>query len=302
MKCATAATLALLALTASARDDKPCTVHDEGGAYYDLTRLSAIKDYSFTTFEGREYYINVCKNVQTETWALEGSDDVGGFTRKDRGDFSIGKVNTTLDVRDGHPLLIMKDGSKCIGGGDLRASTAIRFICDPSVSSTGQPQLLAELPPQDTTACAFFIEWRTGYACPTSDGIGFFGVVGFIILLIVVFVVAWALFTILWNRFMLGLRGADQLPTLPLDSVPNVDLSAVKGRVHEFTVRLGRWGGRNSFQGFSGDGITRSGFSRLPTNREEAMHMLGEEDDDEDIEIPTEITMPGIDSQGVIRV
>lgn len=48
------------------------------------------KDYSFTTFEGREYYLNVCKNVQTETWALEESDDVGGFTRKDRGDFSMG--------------------------------------------------------------------------------------------------------------------------------------------------------------------------------------------------------------------
>lgn len=48
------------------------------------------KDYSFTTFEGREYYINVCKNVQTETWALEDSANVGGFTRKDRGDFSIG--------------------------------------------------------------------------------------------------------------------------------------------------------------------------------------------------------------------
>lgn len=46
-------------------------------------------------------------------------------------------MNTTLDVRDGHPLLIMKDGSKCLGGGDLKASTAIRFICDPSVSSTG---------------------------------------------------------------------------------------------------------------------------------------------------------------------
>ena len=41
MKCATAATLALFALVASARDEKPCTVHDKGGTYYDLNKLSA---------------------------------------------------------------------------------------------------------------------------------------------------------------------------------------------------------------------------------------------------------------------
>lgn len=102
---------------------------------------------------------------------------------------------------------------------------------------------------------------------------------------------------------MLGLRGADQLPTVPFDSVPNVDLSAVKRRVHGFTDRLGHLGSRESFQGFSGDGITRSGFSRLPASREEASHMLGEEEDDEDVDVPTEITRPpGMDSQGVIRV
>ena len=106
---------------------------------------------------------------------------------------------------------------------------------------------------------------------------------------------------------MLGLRGTDQFPTVPFESVPNVDLSGVKGRVHEFTDRLGlrrgRWGNSNNQQGFSGDGITRSGFSRLPTSREEAAHMLGDDDDAEDIETPTEIMRPpGMDSQGVIRL
>ena len=106
---------------------------------------------------------------------------------------------------------------------------------------------------------------------------------------------------------MLGLRGIDQFPTVPFDSVPNVDLSGVKGRVHEFTDRLGlnrdRWGGGNNRRGFSGDGITRSGFSRLPTSREEAAHMLGDDDEDDDIETPTEIARPpGMDPQGVIRL
>ena len=116
---------------------------------------------------------------------------------------------------------------------------------------------------------------------------------------------------------MLGLRGIDQFPTVPFDSVPNVDLSGVKGRVHEFTDRFGlnrnRWGSSGGRQGFSGDGITRSGFSRLPTSREEAAHMLGDDmlgddmlgddDDDADIETPTEITRPpAMDPQGVIRL
>lgn len=106
---------------------------------------------------------------------------------------------------------------------------------------------------------------------------------------------------------MLGLRGADQFSIVPFDSVPNVDISGVKGRVHKFTGRLGlrrdRWGSGNNWQGFSGDGITGSGFSRLPTSREEAAHMLGDDEEEEDIETPIEITRPpGMDSQGVIRL
>jgi len=106
---------------------------------------------------------------------------------------------------------------------------------------------------------------------------------------------------------MLGLRGPDQFPTVPFDSVPNVDLSRVRGQVRGFTNRLGlnrdRWGSSNNRQGFSGDGITISGFSRLPTSHEEAAHMLGGDEEDDDIETPTEITRPpGIDPQGVIRL
>ena len=106
---------------------------------------------------------------------------------------------------------------------------------------------------------------------------------------------------------MLGLRGHDQFPTIPFDSVPNVDLSRVRGHVHGFTDRLGlnrdSWGRSNHRQGFSGDGITRSGFSRLPASHEEAAHMLGDDEDDDVIETPTEITRPpGIDPQGVIRL
>ena len=72
----------------------------------------------------------------------------------------------------------MTDGSKCPNGGDLTASTAIRFICDPGARrgtqrytsqernidlwrSTGGPKVIATLPPDEETACTFFVEWRT---------------------------------------------------------------------------------------------------------------------------------------------
>lgn len=50
MKYTTAATFALFVLAASARDEKPCTVHDEGGTYFDLNKLSA--KYQIIAFHG----------------------------------------------------------------------------------------------------------------------------------------------------------------------------------------------------------------------------------------------------------
>ena len=46
-------------------------------------------------------------------------------------------VNTTLTVVDGHPMMLLTGGSPCTNGGELRASTAVRFICDTSVFGSG---------------------------------------------------------------------------------------------------------------------------------------------------------------------
>lgn len=32
----------------------------------------------------------------------------------------------------------------------------------------GEPRLIAQLPPDDESSCAFFFEWRTHVACPTK--------------------------------------------------------------------------------------------------------------------------------------
>lgn len=70
-------------------------------------------------------------------------------------------VNTTLIApsTDSDDLkIIMTDGSKCTTGSDLKASTAILFVC---AKDTKQPRLLAQLPPNDETACGFVVEFRT---------------------------------------------------------------------------------------------------------------------------------------------
>lgn len=96
-------------------------------------------------------------------WApkVEKPDEIAGATRRQHGDFSIGcvlnplfsyvifcvltaaffrpssAVNTTLTVVDGHPMMLLTGGNQCSNGGELRASTAVRFICDTSVFGAG---------------------------------------------------------------------------------------------------------------------------------------------------------------------
>lgn len=221
--------------------------------------------------------------------------------REDRSDFSIGRVNTTLQIRDGHPLLLLTGGSKCPGGGDLRASTAIRFICDRSVFSAGTPQLIAELPPQDENACAFFIEWRTHAACPVAEPGSPLGVVIVIIMIVIGVFLLYLVFSVTYNRFALNRRGFSQLPRTPFSS--SSSFGTFLDYFHDTCDRMGftrdQWAGDHSWPGFSrGDN-----FERLPTSHEEAQSMLNSGDEqrhsDEDEEyhnIPSRM-----DAHGVIQ-
>lgn len=49
------------------------------------------KDYTFSSPGGKEFRINVCRSVASETWGLDDTD-VGGIVRRDHGDFSLGCV------------------------------------------------------------------------------------------------------------------------------------------------------------------------------------------------------------------
>jgi cation-dependent mannose-6-phosphate receptor len=165
-------------------DEKSCTIHDDKGNFYNLNRLTASKDYEFTSPGGHNVVLNVCKSVSHELWNLEvpNPENVGAFIRRDHGDFSIGEANMTLQMRNGHPLLYMSGGSTCPDS-KLQATTAVQFICDKSVFGAGKPELVAQAPDDDATACAFFIDWRTHFACPHGEGGLFTSVIVIIILM-----------------------------------------------------------------------------------------------------------------------
>ena len=114
---------------------------------------------------GRNITLNVCRSIVTDLWnpQVDRPQDVGGFYRGAHGDVSIGyvglfqteietrnlnfgdrKVNTTLQVRDGHPVLVMVDGSSCPQSDNIKASTAIRFSCDPKATEGKCTQYLPE--------------------------------------------------------------------------------------------------------------------------------------------------------------
>ncbi|KAG8791302.1 hypothetical protein FRC12_009627 [Ceratobasidium sp. 428] len=211
---------------AYAADKSPCTGEDDAG-YYDLSPLRSNKDYTFTSESGRKFSLNICQGVKSELWNpqhVDKQDQVGGFVRAAHGDFSIGAYNTTVQIKQKHPLLIYENGSTCPSATSLKASTVIRFICDQAVFATGSPVLVAQLPPEDDKACAFFFEWRTHVACPTAKSVGAGGLVAVFGAILLAAILTYLVGATLYNRFVLGYRGLDQLPTVsPLSATAFTD-------------------------------------------------------------------------------
>ncbi|KAG7088790.1 hypothetical protein E1B28_012754 [Marasmius oreades] len=215
--------VAVLLLKANAiPTEKPCTIHDPSTSdYFDLNPLKSNTDYKLTTPGGHNFYLNVCRGVNTDLWGLD-DPNIGGFIRRDHGDFSVGLSNTTLLISEGIPKLRMGKGGKCVSGngeetGDL-AETVVEFQCDRSVFGRGEPRLRAQLPLEDEKACAFFVEWRTHFACPTGEPGGPWGFLTFIVIIILIFLMLYLLFGTLYNRYVLRLRGFDQLPQFSVEA------------------------------------------------------------------------------------
>jgi hypothetical protein len=96
-------------------------------------------DYILTTPTGRNVTLNVCRSLSIDFWELKDikEENVAAVVRRDHADFSMGYLNTTLQIRDDSPMLIYEDGSKCPKTDSMRGSTIIRFVCDSSASSPG---------------------------------------------------------------------------------------------------------------------------------------------------------------------
>ncbi|KAF8079323.1 mannose-6-phosphate receptor binding domain-containing protein [Lyophyllum atratum] len=218
------ALLALGVIGCMADDEMPCTIHD-GGKYYDLNPLKANKDYELRTPGDHLLVINVCRPLVTETHGLKDVNEaeVGGFVRGGHRDFSIGAVNTKLSIQESKPRITLTNGSYCKskdGDTKIRASTVIEFVCDTATYGPGSPRLVAQLPPgDDEEACAFFLEWRTHVACPTNEPAGAWGFFGFLFALLISLAVLYLVAGTIYNRFVLNLRGVDQIPKFSLESM-----------------------------------------------------------------------------------
>ncbi|KZT72916.1 mannose 6-phosphate receptor domain-containing protein [Daedalea quercina L-15889] len=219
---------AALSLRAAMAEDAPCTAHD-GDNYYDLTSLSASKDYQFESPSGVKFVINVCKPIVSETWALkvDRPEDVGGVSQHERGSFSLGYANTSLAVINGYPVSIMTGGSECTGAQGVYASSAIRFVCDTSVFGSGKPELVAQLPSSDNDACAFFVDWRTHVACPTHEKTGAVGFVTVFLAVLGTLLMLYILVGTFYNRYVLELRGFDQIPRISFAGIAEFARSCV---------------------------------------------------------------------------
>ncbi|TFK94941.1 mannose 6-phosphate receptor domain-containing protein [Polyporus arcularius HHB13444] len=300
-------------------EEKPCTTHADGN-YYDLNRLKSSNDHEFQSYGGKDYILNVCRPVRQEVWApkVDKPEDVAGFTHRSHGDFSLGDVNTTVVVHGGHPLIYMTDGSRCQNAGDMTASTVIRFICDGS-AGTGKPQLIATLPPDEDNACSFFVEWRTEIACPTSEGSVFGTIVSVLAIIITVLFALYMVGGTLYNRYVLEVRGMDQIPRFSFFSLSDTVaffrecVERVKDRSSD------AWGSRSLGapdwgRGGSWNRSGRQGYGGLHGSPEEAQTMLGgppgfldESDEDEEAPAPPAHTQEnsgaaGMDTNGVIRL
>ncbi|KAJ3913078.1 mannose-6-phosphate receptor binding domain-containing protein [Lentinula edodes] len=213
--------------SAATTNDKECTVHSDDGRYYDLSPLSASKDYEFKTDQGHKIVMNVCKAISYESWGsdIPNTSKVGGIIEKERGSFSIGEKNTTLVLSSGaNPKIVMENGSRCKSENGQskndRAGTIVEFICDTSVYGSGTPRLTAQWPPHnDELACVFFVEWRTHYACPTGESGGPWGFFAVFAILVTLLVMLYIVFGTLYNRYVLQLRGFDQIPQFSIEAM-----------------------------------------------------------------------------------
>lgn len=166
--------------------DPPCTITSPStGSFFDLRPLirTPPSDTSTATSpdwtsSGHDYnatfFLNVCEPVLSDTSSVHGIPADSPYHRNisafysysDNATYSLGIANSTLLLRGRKLLLEYHNGSPCPGGGELRKSTLISFLCDRDMS----PKTLDVAFVGHGGECAYFFEIRSREACATSKG------------------------------------------------------------------------------------------------------------------------------------
>ncbi|CED83516.1 Cation-independent mannose-6-phosphate receptor CI-MPR [Phaffia rhodozyma] len=203
------------------------------GQVWDLSSLSNENfDYNLTTSSGTNFLLNVCRPLVAELWRVFDPDNTMAVIRTSQGDRSIGALNrnfTLAPTLPPTPLLTLTSGAPCPSAPDTLISTLIHFVCaatDQANSQSNKPVLIGALPvgAKEEESCSYVFEWKTSHACSSSAGasgvLGDFGAIAVFFVLAITVVLAYLFGTFLYNRFILQLRGLDQLPSLP--SLPKI--------------------------------------------------------------------------------
>jgi len=208
-------------------------------------------------------------------------------------------------MKTGHPLLLLEGGSVCPKS-ELQASTAIQFICDTSVFAAGKPELIAQLPDNEDTACSFYLEWRTHFACPHGERGLLSSIIVILFSIIIILGMLYIVIMTLYNRYALHLRGFDQIPNPPtlltrvFASIGDCfsSLSSGEGRSGGLNPTSHHWGGGGRSRGGRGRDLGLGG-SRFGSGArrvdEEEEAMLGGEGDVEEEEDAAVVGIAGDD-------
>lgn len=97
------------------------------------------------------------------------------------------------------------DGDACIGS-NVRASTDIYFICDPSAGE-GEPHLV-----KAEKNCQYMFMWRSSRACPGKPGLSGGAIFGIILLVLLGLIFVYLIVGIGYNRTVKKAKGMDQIP------------------------------------------------------------------------------------------
>lgn len=127
-------------------------------------------DYKFTSPDGHEFWINVCQPVSGETWALkvDEPEKVGGFTRREHGDFSLGCVNSS-PIRM-CVVILMRYCADTRTPRSLRGMATLRLRCRGGRRAPRMLTCMRRRPSISSATARYLVQVCTPFSLSTGSG------------------------------------------------------------------------------------------------------------------------------------